>query len=244
MKPEHPRLYSEFAPWFHLLTAPSSYVEEAEFAREALTGGNPSKVETVLELGAGGGNNAFHLKAHFRLTLTDLSEEMLEQSRRINPECDHLQGDMRSLRLGKQFDAVFVHDAVCYLTTRDDLLGCMRTAFVHCKPGGIVLFMPDYVRERFPGNVYHHGGHDSDGRGLRYLEWTFDPDSSDTTYTVDFVYLLRDGNRPVRVEHDTHKLGLFSRMEWLEWLTDTGFNARMIVDPYDREVFAATCNPV
>ena len=71
------------------------------------------------------------------------------------------------------------------------------------------------------------------------LEWTFDPDPSDTTYTGDFVYMLREGDNPVRVEHDTHVLGLFSREEWVHWLQETGFTARRIEDPYEREVFVA-----
>lgn len=243
MKPEQPRLYGDFATWFHLLTAPSSYAEEAEFARKVLTESAASKVESVLELGAGGGNNAFHLKKHFRMTLTDLSTAMLEQSRKINPECEHIPGDMRSLRLGREFDAVFVHDAVSYLTTSQDLVACMETAFVHCKPGGVVLFMPDVVRERFQSSM-HQGGHDGADRSLRYVEWTFDPNPSDSTYTVDFAYLLREGNGPVRVEHETHVMGLFSREEWLKSLREAGFKARMIVDPYEREVFVGVRNPV
>jgi len=237
MRPEQPRLYSEFSSWFHLLTAPAGYAEEAEFALKVLTESS-SKIESVLELGAGGGNNAFHLKKHFEMTLTDLSPSMLDQSRGINPECEHVPGDMRSIRLGREFDGVFVHDAVSYLTTQEDLMACMKTAFVHCKPGGVVLFMPDFVRERFrPG--MHHGGNDGNGRSMRHLEWTFDPDPCDTTYTVDFVYMLREGNGPVRVEHEPHVLGLFSREDWLRWLAETGFAARMIEDPYDREVFVA-----
>ena len=236
MRPDQPRLYSDLASWFHILTAPSSYVEEAEFARQTFVDASASPIQTVLELGAGGGNNAFHLKAHFNMTLTDLSPLMLERSRSINPECEHIEGDMRSLRLGREFDAVFVHDAVGYLTTREELMDCMRTAFIHCKPGGVTLFMPDFVRERFRSSV-HHGGHDGEGRSLRYMEWIFDPDSTDTTYTNDFVYMLREGNGPVRVEHDTHLMGLFSREDWLEWLSSAGFNARMAEDPYEREVF-------
>ncbi len=236
MNPEQPSLYSEFASWFHLLTAPSSYVEEAEFARQTMVEASSTPVRTVLELGAGGGNNAFHLKAHFEMTLTDLSPQMLEHSREINPECEHVQGDMRTLRLSRQFDAVFVHDALCYLTTVDDLRACMRTAYLHCKPQGVALFMPDFVRERFRSSV-HHGGHDGDGRSLRYLEWIFDPESSDTTYTNDFAYMLREGNGPVRVEHDTHVMGLFSRVEWLAWLREAGFQSRLVEDPYEREVF-------
>jgi SAM-dependent methyltransferase len=233
-----PKLYSELASWFHLLTAPKDYAEEAEFARKTIVEGSATPVSTVLELGAGGGNNASHLKSAFSMTLTDLSPAMLDESRRINPECEHIAGDMRTIRIDREFDAVFVHDALTYMTTREDLLQCMNTARIHCRPGGVALFMPDYVRETFVSGV-HHGGHDGDGRGLRYFEWTFDPDPSDTTYTIDFVLLLREGNSPVRVEHDHHVNGLFSRSDWLDCLREAGFHSsRMIEDPY--EVFVAT----
>ena len=235
-----PKLYSELASWFHLLTAPKDYAEEAEFARNTLVEASTTPVKTVLELGAGGGNNASHMKSAFTMTLTDLSQPMLDESRRINPECEHIAGDMRTIRLGRFFDAVFVHDALTYLTTQEDLLQCMKTAVIHCKPGGVALFMPDCVRETFVPGV-HHGGHDGDGRSMRYFEWTFDPDPSDTTYTIDFVLLLREGNSPVRVEHDVHVNGLFSRGEWLDCLQGAGFkSSRMVVDPYGREVFVAT----
>jgi trans-aconitate methyltransferase len=236
MKPDHPRLYSQLASWFHILTAPPDYAEEAEFARGLLAESANTPNASVLELGCGGGNNASHLKAHFKLTLTDLSTDMLDQSRKINPECEHLVGDMRSIRLGRQFDAVFVHDAVCHLITREDLTACLKTAFAHCKPGGVALFMPDAVREGFQSAV-HHGGHDGDGRSIRYLEWAYDSDPSDNTYTVDFAIMLREGNGPVRVEHDTLRMGLFSRQEWLDWLREVGFDPRSIEDPYGREVF-------
>src|SRR3712207_9249425 len=105
---------------------------------------------TLLELGSGGGNNAVHLKAHFaQVTLTDLSPEMLAVSRALNPDCEHLLGDMRTLRLGRAFDVVFVHDAIDYMTTREDLRLALETAAVHCKPDGLGLFVPDYVREAF-----------------------------------------------------------------------------------------------
>ena len=234
-----PKLYSELASWFHLLSAPKDYAEEAEFARKPLVEASASPIKTVLELGAGGGSNASHMKSAFAMTLTDLSQSMLDESRRINPECEHIAGDMRTLRLGRKFDAVFVHDALTYMATREDLIQAMKTALIHCKPGGVALFMPDYIRETFVSGV-HHGGHDGDGRSLRYFEWTFDPDPNDTTHTVDFVLLLREGNSPVRVEHDHHVNGLFSRCEWLDCLREAGFTSpRMVEDPYDREVFVA-----
>jgi SAM-dependent methyltransferase len=231
------KLYGKLADWYHLLTAPEDYAEEAEFARKTLVDTGGCSIATVLELGSGGGNNAFHLKSSFSMTLTDISEPMLAQSRKINPECEHIAGDMRTLRMGREFDAVFVHDALTYMTTPEDLSQCMATALAHCRRGGVALFMPDYVSERFVSGV-HHGGHDGNGRSLRYFEWTFDPDPADRTYTIDFVIMLREGNSPVRVEHDHHVNGLFLRDEWIELLRKAGFaEARMVEDPYGREVF-------
>jgi hypothetical protein len=117
---------------------------------------------------------------------------------------------------------VFVHDAVCYMTTPEDLRRAMETAFLHCRPGGVALFAPDATTENFEPST-EHGGHDGDGRALRYLEWCWDPDPSDTTYTVDYVYALREGT-DTRVVHDRHIEGLFSRVVWLGLLESVGFS--------------------
>jgi SAM-dependent methyltransferase len=222
-----PRLYRELARWFHLLTAPPDYAEEAAFYRKTLLEACDRPPRTLLELGSGGGNNASHLKADFEMTLVDLSAEMLEVSRALNPECEHIRGDMRSVRIGRVFDAVFVHDAVSYLTREVDLRQAMETAFVHCAQGGVALFAPDHIRENFTERT-SHGGHDGDGRSLRYMEWVWDPDPSDQTYIADFAYLLRDGDDSVRVEQDRHVLGLFGRQDWLGWLSETGFQPKVI----------------
>ena len=83
MKPEQPRLYSEFASWFHLLTLLPAMRRRRSSLRKTLSEASPAPLESVLELGSGGGNNAFHLKHHFKMTLTDLSSGMLGQSRAI-----------------------------------------------------------------------------------------------------------------------------------------------------------------
>lgn len=239
------KIYGELADWYPLLTAPEDYEEEAASYQRAILEAAARPVTTMLELGSGGGHNASHLKRRFAMTLVEPSEGMLAISKRLNPDCEHLQGDMRTVRLGRQFDAVFVHDAVCYMTTEADLKAAIETAAVHCAPGGVVLFAPDHVRENFrPGT--DHGGHDRDGRSLRYLEWTWDPDPADTTYTVDYAVLLRDRDGSVRVEHDRHIEGLFGRSDWLRWLTAAGLaSTRVIIEhselePGSYEVFVAT----
>ena len=130
----------------------AEYAEEAAFYRKTLNDAARHPIETILELGSGGGNNASHMKRHFKeMVLVDVSPGMLAMSRALNPELEHHEGDMRTVRLGRQFDAVFVHDAVCYMTTESDLRKAIETAFVHCKPGGVALFCPDYISRELRG---------------------------------------------------------------------------------------------
>jgi SAM-dependent methyltransferase len=223
------RLYADLASWWPLISAPQEYTEEAAAAATILNSA-AIDVHEVLELGSGGGHNAVHLKRHFSLTLVDLSEDMLAVSRRLNPESAHHQGDMRTIRLGRTFDAVFAHDAVDYMTTEADLRQVIETAFVHCRPGGIALFVPDHTAETFRPVTDHGGSDGQDGRGARYLEWTWDPDPGDTWIRSEYAFLLRDADGSVRVVHETHRTGLFRRAVWLGLLAGAGFHAEAITE--------------
>lgn len=233
------KMYEELAKWWPLLSPPDEYTEEVAFFLQALHDAGAKEGGTLLDLGSGGGSNAFHLKQVYTLTLTDLAPDMLAVSQTINPECEHVVGDMRSLRLGRQFDVVFAHDSLDYMLTETDVQQALETAYLHLKTGGVAIFIPDHMRETFEADSDHGGRDGDDGRGLRYLEWAFDPDESDTTYTTHYVFMLREGS-DVHVEHDQHECGLFPRAFWLQTLTDVGFQPQRVVDSYNRDVFVAT----
>ena len=225
--PADHRFYGDLAAWWPLISPPQEYAEEAAEAA-ALLASASIPVREVLELGSGGGHCAVHLKARFALTLSDLSEAMLDVSRALNPECEHVQGDMRTLRLDRAFDAVFVHDAVDYMTTEDDLRRAIETAFVHCRPGGVALFMPDDTAETFAPDSDHGGGDGPDGRGVRYLEWTWDPDPGDDWVLTEYAFLLRDADGTVRAVHETHRTGCYATAVWLRRLAEAGFDASVV----------------
>ena len=237
------KLYDELSSWWQLMSPASEYEEEAAFYSRTLRNAARHPIDSVIELGSGGGNNALHMKTQFKeLCLVDISPGMLAVSGALNPELAHYQGDMRSVRLGRQFDGVFVHDAICYMTTESDLRHAIETAFVHCKPGGVALFCPDYVSENFEVGT-DTGGGDAGARAMRWLEWRWDPDPNDTTYLVDYAYLLRESDETTRVEHDRHVEGLFPRTTWLRLLRDVGFEPLALplelsdIDPDKHEVF-------
>ena len=240
--PTQHRFYGDLAVWWPLISPEGEYAEEAGFAGTVLDSAS-IPVREVLELGSGGGHNAVHLRERFAMTLVDLSGEMLDVSRRLNPGCEHHQGDMRTVRLGRSFDAVFVHDAVDYMTDEADLRRVVETAFVHCRPGGIAVFVPDRTTESFEEGTDHGGNDAADGRGVRFLEWVWDPDPDDSWTLTEYAFLLRDADGSVRVVHETHRTGLFGRDVWLRLLADVGFEPDAVLertteDRRPREFFA------
>lgn len=236
-----PRLYRDLADWYPLLTPVEDYAEEAAFYRRLFEAHCQQTPRTMIDLGSGGGHNAFYLKKTLACTLVDLESDMLDLSRRLNTECEHVQGDMRSIRLGRVFDCVLVHDAVSYMTSRDDLSGVFATAFAHTAPGGAALFQPDFVAETFePGT--ETGGGEENGRALRYLEWRWIPESRSGLYVTDMAYLLRDGKGAVEVIHDRHFMGLFPRTVWLELIAAAGFEPLAV--PFEHSLHSDTGNEV
>jgi SAM-dependent methyltransferase len=229
------RLYDELAGWWPLMSPAEEYVEEAAELASLLKYSGVRSAGTLLEFGSGGGHLASHLKHHFKLTLTDLSEQMLKISRSLNPECRHERGDMRTLRFGECFDAVLIHDAISHLVDSDDVHAALTTAAVHCGPGGVGVFCPDFVTETFEPYTTT-GGSDGPNRAMRYLEWGFTPGEG-SGYMTEIAYLLRDANGIVRAEHDHADLGLFSRGEWLSWIEACGFARAWRHEIAGRDVF-------
>ncbi len=77
------------------MSSPADYEEEAAFYERVLIESCDGECRHVLELGSGGGNNASHMKKRFTMVLADRSPRMLAVSRALNPECEHVEGDMR-----------------------------------------------------------------------------------------------------------------------------------------------------
>lgn len=227
--------YGELAPWWPLISPLEDYEGEATFVARLLR----SRVErlgNVLELGSGGGHCSYYIRqhAHAQMTLIDLSEGMLDVSRRLNPDCRHVQGDMRTVRLEETFDAVFVHDAIDYMTTESDLQAAFVTAAAHLSSGGVAVFLPDDLRETFEPSTDHGGEDGADGRSARLLEWTWDPDPSDTWVQTEYSFLLRDESGVHHV-HESHKTGLFNRDTWLRLLDECGFDPEVVTEELSEE---------
>jgi len=216
------RLYSDLARLWPLVSPPERYEQEARYWREALRRELGPGRHEILELGVGGGHNLSHLTGDFQATAVDLSERMLANSIRLNPGVEHLVGDMRTVRLGKKFKAVLIHDAISYMLTRDDLGAAFTTAAAHLEPGGVFITAPDYFRETFHGPWVRHSTHSDGETELTFIEYSHDPDPADTTVETIMFYLIREGGA-LRIEQDRHITGLFPKADWIRLMEEAGF---------------------
>jgi SAM-dependent methyltransferase len=230
-----PRLYSDLAWLWPLWGDPDGeYAEWCAHVVAMIEKHAKRDVRTLLNLGCGGGKNAYNLKRHYKVTGLDLSNEMLANARKLNPDCTFVRGDMREFSLSERFDAVLIDDAVAYMTSREDLLRLFRAAHRHLEPGGVVIVSPDGTKETFVQNdtrISHaEAKAKPEGVDVVFIENNYDPVPTDDTYEGLILYLIRENGR-LRVEVDHHTLGIFAADVWPALLREVGFT---VYDDYWR----------
>jgi len=177
---------------------------------------------TLLDIGCGGGKNVLNLNRHFDVTGLDLSPAMLAQAKELNPGCTFVQGDMRTFRLGRAFDAVLMDDAISHMNCRADFVAAFRTAYAHLNPGGVLIATPDVTIETFQQNKTTTTPATRDGLDVVFVENVYDPDPADEQYDTTILYLIRDHGR-LRIETEHWTMGIFSLDAWKQVLRETGF---------------------
>jgi SAM-dependent methyltransferase len=228
-----PRLYQDLAWLWPIWGGPGEYAGYCDHVKRLIQNHAQIPVCSLLNIGCGGGKNAYNLKRDYQVTALDLSPRMLELAAELNPECEFVQGDMRAFDLRRSFDAVLVDDAISYMTSRAELRSVFLAAWRHLNQGGVMVVAPDDTKETFVQNrtVATPGA----GKGRQanievvFVENYYDPDPGDDQYEGTMVYLIREDGR-LRVEKDHHALGIFTLDVWRRTLTEVGF--RVHEEPY------------
>lgn len=190
--------------------------------------------ESLLHLGCGAGAHDVTFKQHCSVTGVDISRGMLDRARGRNPEVTYIEDDLRTVRLGKVFDAVAIPDSIDYMVTREDLRMALDTAAAHLKPGGVLLVVCK-PRENFRENNFGYTGTQGDVEVTLFENNYINPNRPET-YEATLVYLVRRRGE-LTVHTDYHVLGLFTREVWDQALADAGFHMQATsldgaYDPY------------
>lgn len=225
--------YNELAWTDELLIDPADCEQAVETIVRLLRATARSAPRTLLHLGSGAGGYDRVLKRHFAVTGVDISPGTLALARATNPEVEYLEGDMRTLRLGREFDAVIIPDSIDYMATRADLDAALATAALHLRPGGAVLVVAKPA-ETFRDNNFAYVG-ERDGVHVTVLENNRVDPSRPGRYEAVLLYLVRRHGE-LTIHTDVHQPGLFPRRAWDEAFAAAGFevDAVPLDGAYDR----------
>jgi len=124
------------------------YKAECDLIEQIFEKYGDGSVRSILDLGCGTGNHAIPLgQRGYETVGVDRAEGMLSRARRKAHEVlkdkgvTFSQGDLRSVNLGRSFDAVLMMFAVLgYQLENADVLAALQTARRHMRPGGIFIY--------------------------------------------------------------------------------------------------------
>lgn len=205
-------LFGAYSKYYNLFYQDKNYQAEVDFIGK-IAGFLPGM--SILDLGCGTGGHVLPLAKHgYHMTGVDISEGMIEQARRKSAEsnikAEFRHGDIRSLDLGKTFDAVISMFAVMgYQTSNDDFYAAMRVARKHLTLGGLFIFDtwfgPAVMQERPETRVREIA--DGTERVIRIAAPELDPLAN--VVTVNYTIIRLAGNQVVDEVRESHPMRFF-----------------------------------
>lgn len=163
----------------------------ARFVASALTRHLGPGPRTILDLGCGTGRDAGALAARGHTVVgVDLAESMIAHARSRHPGCEFVVGDLRTVDLGRRFDAVTCLDSsFLYCHTNADIRAALRVTVAHLVPGGL------FVAEMRNGAWYLGNPADLGREVLDEVEYDGVTHASATTLWIDHEHQLLQRRR-------------------------------------------------
>src|SRR5439155_8731499 len=144
-------MYQRSAGFYDLIYSASRFKPVEEWADEVhaiIQERNPA-AGTLLDVACGTGHHLSYLRDHYSAEGVDISEEMLRVARARLPDVPLHHADMRTLDLGRTFDAVTcLFSSIGYaqepdeLATTDEYVAAVEAAGLRAE------VLPDYMPDR------------------------------------------------------------------------------------------------
>lgn len=208
------------------------YAAECERIREAFRVHGSGAVRTVLDLGCGTGGHLVPLaRMGYGVTGVDRSADMLDRARDkargLPPGSrpDFHAGDVRTVDLGRRFDAVLMMFAVLgYQLENADVLAALATARRHLEPGGLLLFDvwygPAVLREKPSSRLKVV----PTGRGKILRAASGELDTRRHVCAVRYDLWELEGDRLVAETRESHRMRYFFPLELEFYLERAGLS--------------------
>jgi SAM-dependent methyltransferase len=219
---------ADYSDSYDALYADKDYGAECDLVEEIFRRAS-RPIRSLLDLGCGTGRHSVELaRRGYEVVGVDLSEGMLERARRraigsAPGSTTFVHGDIQTIQLERQFDAVLSMFAVVGYQIRDD---AVRSTFAnvrrHLEPGGVFIFDVWYgpaviaVGPSARVKVVPIDGGDIERKAVGTLE----PDSH--VCSVKYELTQRRPGGVDAIASETHRMRFFFDEELGEFLKEAG----------------------
>jgi ubiquinone/menaquinone biosynthesis C-methylase UbiE len=219
-------LHDQLAKYYDRIYSFRDYLDEAVRIQNLIikyleTGGN-----TLLDVACGTGLHLKHLKDDFSCTGVDASKAMLKIARKNAKGVTFKEADMKTLKLGKQFDAITcLLSSIGYVRNYSNLERTIRNFSKHLKKGGVTLIEPShansvYIKGEPRITIY-------DGKDAKIARINV-PKIRQATAILNMHILIAERGKDAKYFIDKHELGLFGINNTLRIMKDAGLKSKYL----------------
>ena len=213
--------YGDFASYYDALYLAQGKNYELEACRlhRLIQKYKTSTGNRLLDVGCGTGEHLRHLKDFYSVEGVDISSEMLRVARNKLRGVPLHQGDMRTFRLGKVFDAVVcLFGSIGYVESLSGLQQAVENMRRHMAGGGVLVIEPWLGPDDLQDGRTHLVVAESQGRKIVRIAHT---SVRNGVSEILFHFVVADADG-VRYFEERHRLGLFRPAEYREALEKSG----------------------
>lgn len=232
-------MFGRSAHVYDLLYSFKDYEAEARDLVALIRGRDPD-ARSLLDVACGTGKHLELLRASFPdVAGVDLDEGLLAIARQRLPDVPLTMADMRTVDVGRTFDAVTcLFSSVGYLCDAGELASAIGRMAAHLAPGG-VLVVDGWVRPDawWPGTHVQALAETADGVAAARVARTWrEGDRS----VLDMRYLIATADDGFAQERERHELTLFTDAEYRRAFEAASLEPEAVPSPMqDRDRYVA-----
>jgi SAM-dependent methyltransferase len=223
-------VYQKSASIYDLLYVGSGikdYPAEAEELHRIIQDECPT-AHTLLDVACGTGAHLVEMQRWYLVEGVDLSRDMLAFAQGRLPGVPLHLADMRTLDLGKTFDAVTcLFSSIGYITEPAKMRSTIARLAAHIAPGG-VLILDGWVRPDRWRNDYRPEPEVVTGGDVTVVRLSSNRREGSIT-EMDMHHLVQTGDG-IEYFMETHRLALTATADYVSAVNDAGLKARVIPD--------------
>ena len=219
-------LHNNLAKYYDRVYSFKDYLDEAVRLQNLIIKYLESEGNSLLDVACGTGLHLKNLKGDFSCTGVDISKSMLKIARKNAKGATFKEADMKTLRLGKQFDVIIcLLSSIGYVKTAASLEKTIRNFSKHLKKGGLALIEPSHAKSVYVNGeprITTFNGKDAKIARVNFTKFR------QATAVLNMHILIADRGKDAKYFVDRHELGVFGINNTLRIMKAAGLKSKYL----------------